>query len=138
MEFAWLKPTDDLEACFSIRREVFMEEQGFVEEFDEIDERAWHLLVTDAGTPAATLRLYQQDGAWSVGRICVVKHLRGKGIAAEMMRSAAEKCRNLGGEKLGLSAQVQAKPFYEKQGYLASGETYLDEGCPHIYMWKAL
>ena len=29
----------------SIRKEVFMEEQGFVEEFDEIDHQARHIVV---------------------------------------------------------------------------------------------
>ncbi|MDY4474645.1 GNAT family N-acetyltransferase [Mitsuokella sp.] len=37
-----------------------------------------------------------------------------------------------------LSAQIQARPFYEKLGYRASGEEYLDEYCPHIRMEKEL
>ena len=31
----------------SIRKEVFMEEQGFVEEFDEIDHQARHIVVEE-------------------------------------------------------------------------------------------
>ena len=31
-----------------------------------------------------------------------------------------------------------ARPFYEKLGYWASGEEYLDEYCPHIHMEKEL
>lgn len=41
-------------------------------------------------------------------------------------------------EKLALSSQVPRKGFYEKFGYVASGDEYPDEGQPHIYMEKAL
>ena len=37
-----------------------------------------------------------------------------------------------------LSAQVRAKGFYRKNGYVESGEEYLDEYCPHISMSKQL
>lgn len=38
---------------------------------------------------------------------------------------------------LELSAQVRVRPFYEALGYIASGDEYFDEGCPHIHMEKA-
>ena len=37
-----------------------------------------------------------------------------------------------------LSGQVRVAGFYEKLGYIKQGETYLDEGCPHIWMKKNL
>ena len=40
-----------------IRKAVFMEEQGFQQEFDEIDDRAYHALILDGETPAAVGRL---------------------------------------------------------------------------------
>lgn len=41
-------------------------------------------------------------------------------------------------KRLALSAQVRVRPFYEKLGYTASGDEYLDEYCPHIHMEKEL
>ena len=35
-----------------IRQEVFVEEQGFHHEFDEIDSRAWHLVLYENGQAA--------------------------------------------------------------------------------------
>ena len=32
----------------------------------------------------------------------------------------------------------RADGFYEKCGYTAEGETYLDQHCPHIHMFKLL
>ena len=39
-----------------IRREVFMEEQGFSNEFDDIDKRAWHAVIFTDGKASATGR----------------------------------------------------------------------------------
>lgn len=36
------------------------------------------------------------------------------------------------------NSQCRAQGFYEKIGYVASGETYLDEDCEHIHMEKKL
>ena len=41
-----------------IRREVFMEEQGFQNEFDDIDSMATHLVLFDGDTPAAVCRFF--------------------------------------------------------------------------------
>ncbi len=43
-----------------------------------------------------------------------------------------------GAEKVILSAQVQAKGFYEKQGYSAVGKEFLEEHCLHIRMCKTV
>lgn len=51
-----------LPKCAYIRKAVFMEEQGFQQEFDEIDDRAYHALILDGETPAAVGRLYTKDG----------------------------------------------------------------------------
>ena len=46
------------QAARDIRQQVFVEEQGFQEEFDQIDQRARHLLLYQQGQPVATCRLY--------------------------------------------------------------------------------
>ena len=40
-----------LPKCAYIRKAVFMEEQGFQQEFDEIDDRAYHALIRDGCIP---------------------------------------------------------------------------------------
>ena len=41
-------------------------------------------------------------------------------------------------KEIRLAAQVQAKGFYEKAGYSADGEEFLEEHCPHIRMCKKI
>ena len=128
------------EEAVRIREEVFMKEQGFQEEFDEIDGHASHLVLFCDGAPAATLRFWQdqtEGKGWMIGRLAVRKEYRGKGLGAELLAAAGEEVRKAGGKTVRLHAQRQAQPFYEGQGYAAYGETDFDEGCPHVWMKKS-
>ncbi len=123
-----------------LRREVFIDEQGFQEEFDQTDLTAWHLTLYDGDRPAACCRIFPDGpaGTWHVGRVAVGKAWRGQGLGARIMAEAEDAARSMGGRVMALSAQVQAAGFYEKLGYRQSGETYLDEHCPHVHMEKEL
>ena len=63
------------EEAVRIRTEVFMEEQGFKNEFDEIDERATHFVAVENSTPVAVCRLYYSIDrkCYVIGRIAVLK-----------------------------------------------------------------
>ena len=123
-----------------IRSEVFVKEQGFVDEFDEIDDIATHIVMYDRERPISTSRIYFhiEKQAFVIGRIAVIKEYRGKNIGASMLRVSDENIRQKGGKIVMLSAQVRVSEFYEKQGYQKQGVVYLDEGCPHIWMEKNL
>ena len=123
-----------------IRQKVFMEEQGFVDEFDAIDPQADHIVLYDEQQPIATCRYFWDDEqqGYLVGRIAVVKEFRGQALGAAILREAEQQIRQQGGSRLLLAAQVRAKGFYEKQGYAAKGEEFLEEYCPHIWMHKEL
>ena len=122
-----------------IRNEVFVEEQGFVHEFDETDLRAVHAVLYIDGTPQATGRIFPKPGdasTYILGRIAVRKTARGTGLGSAIMRTLEQHAAACGAEKTELLAQVQAQPFYESLGYTACGEVVCDEGCPHIWMQK--
>ncbi len=123
-----------------IRKEVFMEEQGFHDEFDETDGNAVHLVLYIDQIPAATCRFFsgQTQGEYIVGRIAVRKEYRGHSLGSRVLAAAESEIRMLGGRKGILHAQQQARPFYEKQGYSVYGEPDFDEDCPHIWMQKEL
>lgn len=122
-----------------IRTEVFVDEQGFEEEFDEKDRECLHIVLFCGGVPAAVGRIYKDgEKAYAAGRIAVRKQFRGQKLGAEIMRLLEEKARELGAERMWVSAQCRAREFYEKSGYTAEGEVYLDQFCPHIHMEKPL
>ncbi len=121
-----------------IRQRVFVNEQGFENEFDEIDEKAWHIVVFLGEIPVATARLYQQNEDFHIGRVAVLKKHRGKKLGETAVLMLEKKAKELGISQISLSAQVTAKGFYEKMGYKSLEDLHYDEFCPHVTMTKLL
>lgn len=123
-----------------IREKVFVEEQGFQDEFDETDSISLHLVLYIDEQPAATGRMFQDvnQNEFIIGRIAVLPEFRNNHLGAKIVELLELKIRELGGVKNSLSAQCRAKEFYEKLGYYAVGDVYLDEYCEHIHMEKFL
>lgn len=123
-----------------IRIDVFINEQGFENEFDDIDKTAKFVLLSIDGKAVGTCRFFPSniDGDAHIGRMAVRKFYRGQNLGSKIMHAAENGIRHDGFKTCSLSAQVQARPFYESLGYVAEGEEYLDEGCPHILMRKQL
>ncbi len=124
----------------AIRTHVFQEEQGFEQEFDEIDAIAVHLvLYTDDGSPIGTCRIFQEkNGQYTVGRVAVEKAFRGNSYGKELLLRAENYVRSQGGHSLSLGGQQRVQGFYESLGYKAYGDIYYDEYCPHVHMKKKL
>ena len=73
-----------------------------------------------------------------IGRVAVRKEFRGRSFGGQLLQEAEQLVRSLQGKTLCLAAQVRVKAFYEKYGYTEAGEHFLDEGCPHVWMYKTL
>lgn len=130
---------DKLEDARAVRQTVFVEEQGFRDEFDEIDPIAHHLVVYIENTPVATGRVFPGTGGeYIIGRIAVIRPYRGEGFGRIVMENLENQARALGAMAITLAAQTQARGFYELLGYQADGEVFLEEHCPHITMKKSL
>lgn len=128
------------EAAKKIREEVFVKEQGFVDEFDATDRLADHLVVYESDKPIACCRYFpgKEVGEYVIGRIAVIKEYRGKHLGEKIMQKVEESVKKRSAGKLSLSAQVRVQGFYEKQGFVRVGETYVDEFCEHIRMEKII
>lgn len=132
---------EHLPGAKTVRQEVFMREQGFQNEFDDLDPLAYHIVVYDGEKPIATGRTYPKshDGkTYAIGRIAVLRDYRGQHLGEFVVSRLEEIARQLAAEYTHLSAQIQARGFYEKLGYAGFGSIYLDEYCPHIAMGKKL
>ena len=138
IEFETAKGIENAPFAKKIRQEVFVSEQGFVNEFDNIDSEAYHIVAFVDGEQAAAARLFEEDRGWHIGRVAVLKKFRGTGLGAQIMKKAEEFARENKISKISLSAQKRVQGFYEKLGYKAQGDIYYDEFCPHIMMTKEL
>mgnify|MGYP001800055978 CR=1 FL=1 len=124
----------DKQACFDLRRQVFVGEQGVTEaeEVDGLDPEATHVLLRVGDTPIGTMRLRIVEGMGKVERVCVSPDHRSDGHGADLIRWAIgyfRKGEKVKGVKLG--AQVRAIGFYEALGFEAYGPEYLDARIPH-------
>ncbi len=122
-----------------LRTEVFVDEQKFTDEFDDLDQFHKHFIAYENEVPIAVCRIYPYDEkTYAIGRIAVRKSYRGHGLGSMIVREAEKYIKNLGYAQVALSAQVRVKDFYEKLGYVSEGETFFEEYCEHIRMRKRL
>ncbi|MGW3289673.1 GNAT family N-acetyltransferase [Streptomyces sp. NPDC001002] len=141
----------DREACFRVRKDVFVGEQGVPEdlEYDEYDAVAVHVLaVREDGVPLGTGRLLHGEQAaakiggdlslGSLGRLAVTKDARGLGVGIALVRAIEDAARARGLTAVDLHAQTHALGFYERLGYEAYGPEYPEAGIPHRAMRRAL
>jgi ElaA protein len=136
-----IEVTRDIPTCQALRRVVFIEEQGVsaADEVDGLDDEAIHLLAFDGGRAVGTARLLVKGRVGKIGRVCVVPEVRGTGLGAALIRAAlAELARVPGVAEAYLGSQSHATGFYEKLGFAAEGEEFLDAGIPHRHMRRAL
>lgn len=120
-----------------LRRRVFVEEQKVpVElELDEHDFSARHWRALLNGEVVGTVRLLD-DG--HVGRMAVAAEHRGSGVGRQLLDTVIQEALALGLEKLQLAAQQHAIAFYERAGFKAFGELFLDAGIVHRNMARVL
>lgn len=138
IKFKISQGTENFNDAKTIREIVFVNEQHFEYEFNEIDKTAFHVVAYENEKPVACARFFKEDKQYIIGRIAVLKEQREKGLGAKVVQYCEEKIASLGGSHISISAQVRVMDFYKKLGYSPVGDTYMDEDVPHIKMIKDL
>ncbi len=124
-----------------IRYEVFIDEQQFSYDYDDLDTdpAVTHTVLYADGSPAATGRLIPLgNGEFAIGRAAVRKKYRGCGLGSEILHILEKEALRRGGIKTVVSAQLRAKEFYAKSGYTPVSGVFYEEYCKHIRMEKNL
>lgn len=124
--------------ALDLRITVFVNEQGFVDEVDEADSFATHLVMYDNDKPIATCRFFLKEDkeTYMFGRLCVLKEYRGKSLGREMLKSTEEIVKEKGGKAIILHSQYHAKDFYIRCGFTQQGEIDYEQNKPHAWMRK--
>lgn len=144
---AWrhdLKPFDaltphELYAILRLRIDVFVVEQNCpFHETDDKDQHCLHLMLWDGDVLAAYARLVPRGISYadmSIGRVVTARSHRGTGLGKVLMEEAMQLClQHYGPGPIRISAQCYARPFYERLGFAATGEVYLEDDIEHIEM----
>ncbi len=130
----------ELHDMIKARIDVFVVEQNCpYPEVDGYDPEADHLWLEDQnGQIIAYCRIFLSGVKYneaSIGRILVLKEMRGKGYAKELMTRALNVIKGQYGEKaVKIQAQEYLLDFYGSFGFQGITETYLEDGIPHVDM----
>jgi predicted GNAT family N-acyltransferase len=129
-----------IDDAFAVRTAVFVDEQGIPvsEELDDLDAVAVHCVAYEGGEPIGAGRLLLDDGYAKIGRMAVLASHRGTGVGARVLDALEREGAVRGIRCFKLSAQLQARGFYERLGYVATGDIYDEVGIPHIAMEKRM
>jgi len=119
-----------------IRRRVFIEEQSVPEqlEWDGLDNDALHLLASGPQQqPIGTVRLLKGG---HIGRMAVLPEWRGHGVGSALLNAVLALADQHGMPNTWLNAQLQVTDFYQRAGFAATGNSFLDAGIPHRRMQR--
>jgi YbgC/YbaW family acyl-CoA thioester hydrolase len=126
----------------AIRSAVFVDEQKIPAdmEWDEADSTCVHAVAANRfGVPLATGRLLEHvPGVAKIGRMAVVKSMRGSRVGRSVLEALMQAARAQGQHEVVLHAQTSAAPFYARAGFSERGTVFEEAGIPHVEMVRTL
>ena len=138
---------EELYALLRLRAEVFVVEQDCpYQDLDDKDRDGLHLWAertadpaSEGGTVLALTRLLPAGVSYatevSIGRVVTSGTVRRSGMGKALMARSLEALHaHWPGHPIRLSAQQYLERFYEEFGFESVGESYLEDGIPHIAM----
>lgn len=131
----------ELYEILKLRNAVFIVEQNCAyQDIDGLDETAYHMWLEDENGIAAYVRLFPPGVRFEdsvIGRVIAVR--RRCGVGSQIMRMAQSAVREVFGTvSVTIEAQVYAREFYEKLGFVQQSGEFDEDGIPHILMrWTA-
>ncbi|QKS71594.1 GNAT family N-acetyltransferase [Paenalkalicoccus suaedae] len=132
---------DELNDVYSVRRKVFIEEQGVPEalEIDDKEKESIHFILYEDTTPTGAGRIRIMQDIAKAERVCILKSGRGKGLGKVLMEQMEATAKERGASIVKLNAQTHAEAFYQTIGYQTVSETpFLDADIWHVTMEKKL
>lgn len=130
---------DELHNILALRSEVFVVEQNCVyQDIDGKDQISLHVIGKNNNTIVAYTRLFKQGDYFneaSIGRVVVDKNVRHLKYGSSIMKASIIAIKNhFGTSEIKISAQLYLKGFYNSFGFKSIGDSYLEDGIPHIGM----
>ncbi|MBR5295320.1 MAG: GNAT family N-acetyltransferase [Clostridia bacterium] len=132
--------TKELYEILKVRSQVFMLEQGIrCLDMDDVDYSSLHLFFEEEGKIISYLRAFSLDEKENVKIGRVLSTCRGKGVGRSLMEQVEKTLpQYFSGKFIFVDAQKRVVPFYEKCGFLAISEEFMEGGILHIKMQKKL
>ncbi len=127
----------DLDAAFTIREKVFVEEQNVPKdaEYDQHDKTANHYLATYNGIPVGAARWRLTSNGIKLERFAVLTDYRNKQVGSAVLQFVLKDVlTSFPNEKIYLHAQVPAILFYSRHGFTKEGALFSECEIDHYKM----
>ena len=132
---------EELFDILALRQNIFIVEQKCIyQDADSFDKISWHVLGQDTHDSLISYAriipdILNKEKIIYIGRVLTSPSIRRSGEGKILMENSIEFTRELFGIiPIKISAQTYLKHFYMHLGFEAKGETYLEDGIPHIAM----
>ena len=127
----------DLDTAYDVwrlRQQVFVVEQH--SPYPDLDGRdrepTTRPLLREADDTLGAYARVPDDGVWArIGRVLVIPAARGRGLAAELVRTALEV---IGNREVRLDAQTGLRDWYASYGFVVTGPEFDEDGVFHVPM----
>ncbi|WP_261923721.1 GNAT family N-acetyltransferase [Shewanella sp. NFH-SH190041] len=126
-----------------LRAEVFVVEQACVyQDLDDHDcaEDVFHLLGYIENNLVAYLRIIGPGRIYenvALGRVVIAPSQRNTGLGHQLLAlGLIQSNRLFPQEHIEISAQHYLMGFYSQYGFSATSDVYLEDGIPHIHMYR--
>lgn len=129
------------QAISALRRRVFIEEQNVPEseEWDSADATATHVAaIYQNGEKYQLIGCARLLADGQIGRMAVQKKWRGRGVGAALLQFTVGLARRMRLETVSLNAQTHAIGFYQRHGFVITGDEFIDAGIPHKKMYRTV
>ena len=129
----------ELYSIMRLRQEVFIVEQNCPYlDADGKDLKSYHLMGYAGDELVAYSRIVKPGVSYdevSIGRVVSSTQHRGLAYGRQLMAESIRQIEKLFGQvPIRIGAQQYLQKFYESFGFVREGETYLEDGIPHIIM----
>lgn len=106
----WFSPGSDISPVLYVRKSVFGRSA------DSLDPISWNVLVFQDSEPAASGRIWWQNGAFWLGDICVLKMFRGQHLGDLVLRLLLFKAQAHAAHEVRLRCPRRLAGFFSRLG----------------------
>lgn len=130
----------ELYGILNLRSEVFVVEQNCIyQDVDFKDQKAFHIIGRINNEIVAYSRFFDKGIYFeeaSIGRVVVAPGFRKLKLGHQLMEYSISSLKKiLGAQKIKISAQAHLEKFYKVHGFIAVGESYLEDDILHTAMY---
>jgi N-acetylglutamate synthase-like GNAT family acetyltransferase len=133
--------TYEYQQMVQMRNDILRKPLGLAFSTEELEKEKEEVLIgafEEEKMLGCCMLVREDDRSCRLRQMAVLNNLQGKGIGRALMHFAENIARDLGYKKIIMHARKTALGFYEKLGYTAVGEEFLEVTLPHYVMEKKL